>query len=106
VLAVRKLAILSLIFASLVACAPFAFAQPNTDTAESTLREYVNARLRWAEWKDYSQFITWPDEPGWDCWWVTNAHHFGNAILHGSDLVVPVTYARLGRVAQVSNKKN
>jgi hypothetical protein len=65
-------------------------------TADDTLRQYVELRLRWAEWKDYSRFITWPDEPGWDCWWVAKNYRIGSAVHKGARSVIPVTYARLG----------
>jgi hypothetical protein len=63
---------------------------------KSVLWQYVELRLRWADWKDYSQFITWPDEPGWDCWWVADAHHVGQEVAKKSKVFIPVTYNRIG----------
>jgi hypothetical protein len=67
-----------------------------TPSAKDVLRQYVEARLRWAHWKDFSRFITWPDEPGWDCWWVAKDYNIGK-VIHGVEkTVITVTYDRLG----------
>jgi hypothetical protein len=47
------------------------------DEALQTLRRYLELRLHNADWKDYSKFVTWPDEPGWDCNWVVSAYDLG-----------------------------
>jgi hypothetical protein len=73
--------------------------QPQTErfnSADAILREYVEARLRWADWKDYSRFITWPDEPGWDCWWVAKDCRIGKATRGVAKSVIPVAYSRVG----------
>ncbi len=89
--------ILSVVAAFSFAQASFSRYSPaNQESAEGTLRQYVELRLRWADWKEYSKFITWPDEPGWDCWWVASNYIFGHGVKRGDDVVVPVTYRRLG----------
>jgi hypothetical protein len=65
-------------------------------TATTTLRRYVDLRLRWADWDEYSPLITWPDEPGWDCWWVAKDYRLRRTKTHTSKTPVPVTYTRLG----------
>jgi hypothetical protein len=67
-----------------------------SNSAENVLREYVEARLRWADWKEYSRFITWPDEAGWDCWWVATDYRIGKTVRNGANTIIPVTYRRLG----------
>lgn len=78
---------------SSVACAE---SSKRPDTVEGTLRQYVDLRLGWADWKEYSQFITWPDEPGWDCWWVAKEYSVGQSTKTSARVVIPVTYSRLG----------
>lgn len=81
----------------LVALGSFADGQAHrSETAQGTLRQYVGARLRGAEWKDYSRLITWPDEAGWDCYWVVKGHSIGAAVRHGTTAVIPVAYSRVG----------
>jgi hypothetical protein len=65
-------------------------------TATTTLRRYVDLRLHWADWDEYSPLITWPDEPGWDCWWVAKVYRLGRTRTHAAKTLVPVTYTRLG----------
>jgi hypothetical protein len=65
-------------------------------SAEHLLRQYVEARLNWSDWKYYSQFITWPDEPAWDGWWVAKNYHIGKGLNEAAKRVIPVTYDRLG----------
>ncbi len=65
-------------------------------SATDTLRHYVELRLHWANWQQYSQFITWPDEPSWDCWWVATDHSISAPVGNGDRVVIPVTYQRLG----------
>ena len=65
--------------------------------AEQTLRHYIELRLNWADWKDYSRFITWPDEPGWDCWWVAKGYEVGKVAVRRNTATIPVTYSRVGR---------
>ncbi len=76
--------------------AAYAQSSKRRDTAEATLRQYIDLRLSWADWKEYSKFITWPDEPGWDCWWVAKEYSVGQSLKRGARVVVPVTYSRLG----------
>jgi hypothetical protein len=85
------------IFVLIVLCisAGDTFAQ-SMDSAVTTLRDYVDTRLRWSDWKQYSRFITWSDEPGWDCWWVAVDRSIGHGVRQDSDVLVPVTYSRLG----------
>jgi hypothetical protein len=64
--------------------------------AVEVLRRYVELRLRDADWKDYSEFITWPDEPSWDCHWVVSKYHIGTSKKVGHHVEVPVVYKRLG----------
>ena len=65
-------------------------------SATTTLRRYVELRLRWADWNEYSPLVTWPDEPGWDCWWVAKDYRLSRATTRASKTLVEVTYTRLG----------
>ena len=90
----NRIALLLLLF---VFVAPDEFAQTQgTRDAQITLRHYIDLRLNWADWNVYSKFITWPDEPGWDCWWVTTDYVAGQARGNSKRVVIPVTYKRLG----------
>ncbi len=73
------------------------YAQNPADTATTTLRKYVQLRMNWADWNDYSPFISWPDEPGWDCWWVARGYEMGTATRRGKKTLIPVTFHRIGR---------
>lgn len=64
--------------------------------AQNSLRSYVELRLQWADWKEYSRFIAWPDEPAWDCWWVAKTYRMGNATTKATRVLIPVTYVRIG----------
>jgi hypothetical protein len=64
--------------------------------ALEVLRRYVDMRLRNDGWKKYSPFITWPDEPGWDCYWVAKSREIGVPAYGTNTATVPVTYRRLG----------
>jgi hypothetical protein len=44
----------------------------------------------------YSKFINWPDEPGWDCWWLAKGYRIGPASKDSKRVVIPVTYERVG----------
>ena len=61
-----------------------------------TLHHYVQLRLQDTDWKEYSKFITWPDEPSWDCKWVVGKYDVGAPVNKGENVVVPVVYKRLG----------
>jgi hypothetical protein len=61
-----------------------------------TLQRYVRLRLQDADWKEYSKFITWPDEPSWDCKWVAKVNKIGAPVREGQKFVIPVVYNRLG----------
>jgi hypothetical protein len=64
--------------------------------ALNVLERYVHTRLQDESWKTYSQFITWPDEPSWDCYWVVKTHSIGTATYGANAATIPVTYKRLG----------
>lgn len=64
--------------------------------AAQTLQRYVNLRLQDAEWQAYSNLITWPDEPSWDCKWVVRNHWLGTPVREGQKIVIPVVYSRVG----------
>jgi len=66
------------------------------DTAVETLRHYLQLRLRNADWKDYSKYVTWSDEPSWDCNWVVRNYDIGMPKKGKHNVVVPVVYKRLG----------
>ena len=66
------------------------------DAAVETLRLYLQLRLRNADWKDYSKFITWPDEPSWDCAWVVSKYDIGVPKKEKQNVLVPVVYKRTG----------
>lgn len=68
----------------------------NQDTGVEMLRNYLQMRLRNADWKEYSKFITWPDEPSWDCNWVVNKYEMGIAKKGDKNVVIPVSFNRLG----------
>jgi hypothetical protein len=86
--------------AVLLVGAHLAFSQSKETRAGSalgTLRHYIEIRLRWASWDEYSQYITWPEEPGWDCFWVSKEYKVGQQSNRGGRVIVPVTYSRLGQ---------
>jgi hypothetical protein len=56
----------------------------------------LELRLHDADWKEYSKFITWPDEPGWDCKWVISKYAPGSTKKEGEKVIVSVRYTRLG----------
>ena len=64
--------------------------------AKHTLQHYIELRLQNADWKEYSRYITWPDEPGWDCKWIVERYRVGVAISKGEKIVIPVVSNRLG----------
>ena len=68
----------------------------NQAPAVETLRRYVELRLHNADWKDYSTFVTWPDEPGWDCNWVVSKYNVRASKKEDDGIIVPVVYNRLG----------
>ena len=81
------------------ASTPGAAAVAAANEPAAVLKHYINLRLAMADWPVYSKLITWPDEPAWDCYWVTS--HFkledprpGSA---RDEIIVPATYDRLGR---------
>ena len=45
----------------------------------------------------YSRLITWPDEPAWDCKWITASYKVGATQKGADDVVIPVTYNRIGK---------
>lgn len=65
-------------------------------SASETLKQYIELRLSDANWKEYSQYITWPDEPAWDCKWVVNKYEIGKSKKLGEKMIFPVVYTRLG----------
>jgi hypothetical protein len=69
--------------------------KPEGAVAEA-LRRYVTLRLDNADWKEYSQFVTWPDEPAWDCNWVVAAYSVRDPRKAVEKVLVPVVYDRLG----------
>ncbi len=66
------------------------------DMAVETLRRYLQLRLHNADWKDYSKFTAWPDEPAWDCNWVASKYDLEPPKKEEAKVVVPVVYKRLG----------
>jgi hypothetical protein len=81
---------------SVCAITPVHAQESKSIAAKNTLQHYIELRLRWADWKEYSPFITWPDEPGWDCWWVAKGYRIGQAQAMKDRTVIPTTYARMG----------
>lgn len=67
-----------------------------TASATTTIRHYVDLRLRWADWNEYSPLVTWPDEPWRDCWWVAKDYRLGHATTPASKTLVAVTYTHIG----------
>ena len=84
------------------ACSQLAEAQSKDKIGRSeapalnTLRRYVQLRLSNADWKEYSKYITWPDEPSWDCNWVVRHYTVGTARNEKEGVIIPVNYQRLG----------
>jgi len=66
------------------------------DAAVETLGRYLQLRLSNAHWNEYSKFITWPDEPAWDCKWVISKYDIRPSKKEGKKVTVPVVYMRLG----------
>lgn len=66
------------------------------ESATAALNNYITLRLRWADWSEYSRFITWPDEPGWDCWWVAKGYSIAPPRETAAKTIIPVTYKRIG----------
>jgi hypothetical protein len=64
--------------------------------AAEVLARYVQLRLRDADWKEYAKFITWSDEPSWDCKWVASKDKLGAPVKKGKAFLIPVVYSRLG----------
>ncbi len=65
-------------------------------SASETLRKYIELRLSDADWEEYSQYITWPDEPAWDCKWVVSKYNIGPSKQRKGKITIPVAYIRLG----------
>lgn len=61
-----------------------------------TVDRYVRLRLGSAPWVDFAGLISWDDEPGWDCNWVSNRYTSGLAESKNGAVIIPVTYHRLG----------
>jgi hypothetical protein len=70
-------------------------AEANSD-ATKLLRHYLDLRLQDADWKGYSQFITWPDEPSWDCKWVTRSYRTQTSSGNDDSITISVAHHRLG----------
>jgi hypothetical protein len=64
--------------------------------ALKVLEQYVHLRLQNADWKNYSRYITWPDEPSWDCYWVVKNYDVGIPAYAVNAATIPITYRRLG----------
>lgn len=65
-------------------------------SAVEILDRYIGLRLHDADWKDYSKYIVWPDEPSWDCKWVVIKCDLGTPRKEMDQIIVPVDYVRLG----------
>jgi hypothetical protein len=91
-----------LIYLAILACQGQAQAKQKTpnirnqDEMLETLRRYVQLRLSNADWKEYSKFITWSDEPSWDCNWVVGRYDIGTPKKDEAKVIVPVVDKRLG----------
>ena len=68
----------------------------NENTAKTMLRHYIELRLNDADWKEYSKFIMWPDEPAWDCKWLINDYVIGQPRTQKKKIIIPVSFTRLG----------
>ncbi len=99
---VIKRSFLALIYVAAVVGTVFAQPQQQAsddkdqEAAVETLSHYLQLRLCDAPWNEYSKYITWPDEPGWDCQWVISTYNRGPAKKEGDKVIVPVTSRRLG----------
>jgi hypothetical protein len=67
------------------------------DEPVAVLRHYINLRLANTDRSAYAKLITWSDEPLTDCAWVTSHFKLQQPKPSRDDLVIPVTYDRLGR---------
>jgi hypothetical protein len=98
--AISERSIVLFVLVALFACLARGQAEPkvtgNKGRAVQTLQHYIQLRLQDADWKEYSKFITWPDEPSWDCKWVARKDKVGAPIRKGQEVVIPVAYSRLG----------
>ena len=54
-------------------------------------------RLNDAGWKEYL-LITWPDEPSWDCKWVSAGYEIRNRDERGATVTAIVVYKPLGLI--------
>ena len=81
---------------ALLMFASLSFCQGTPKSPTEALRHYIELRLQWADWTEYSQLVAWPDEPGWDCWWVAKHYSIGTAERRNGHAVIPVTFGRLG----------
>jgi hypothetical protein len=68
----------------------------NQLSARETLHKYIELRLMDSHWKEYSQYITWPDEPAWDCKWVVSKYDTGPSKKQKGKIIIQVVYMRLG----------
>ncbi len=75
------------------------------DSAAQTLRRYIELRLNDADWKEYSKYITWPDEPGWDCKWVVSKYTVGKSKKRMRKIIISVVFTRLGLVCSTPDFK-
>jgi hypothetical protein len=98
--AIVERAIVILAYVAILACQGQGQAEQKSSAirgrAARVLHRYVQLRLQDADWKEYSQLITWPDEPSWDCKWVVAKHEVGVPVEKEREVVIPVVYSRLG----------
>jgi hypothetical protein len=68
-----------------------------SDEPAIVLRHYINLRLANADRSAYARLITWSDEPTAACEWITSHFKLQTARQDADDVIIPVTYVRLGR---------
>jgi hypothetical protein len=66
------------------------------DGAVQILHRYIQLRLQDADWRAYSKFVTWPDEPSWDCKWVVTGYTVGTPSKEAEGTVIPIFFKRIG----------
>jgi hypothetical protein len=68
-----------------------------SEEPSAVLKRYINLRLANADRSAYAALITWSQEPSWDCSWVTSTFKLQQPKPASEEVVIPVTYLRLGR---------
>ncbi len=68
-------------------------------TPHQVVERYCKARFRSFEWKDFSHYITWGDEPGWDEYVLITGFEVGQANQKANTATVSVVYHVIADIA-------